>query len=178
MIYTLGDRRIETASEDYYVAPDASVIGTVRFGVGASVWFNCVLRGDSDWIELGDGVNVQDGTIMHTDEGEPLTLGRRVSVGHRAMLHGCSVGESTLIASGAMVLDRARIGAHCIIAAGTLVPPGKIIPDGSVVMGSPGQIVRKVNDRDRQMIESIAQHYIERIRQYQRELGVDERSTQ
>jgi carbonic anhydrase/acetyltransferase-like protein (isoleucine patch superfamily) len=177
MIYTLGDRRIETASEDYYVAPDASVIGTVRFGVGASVWFNCVLRGDSDWINLGDGANVQDGTVIHTDEGEPTTLGVKVSVGHRAMLHGCNVGDSTLIANGAMVLDRARVGCHCIIAAGALIPPGKVIPDGSVVMGSPGQVVRQVNERDLQMIESIAQHYMQRIRQYRRELGTDPRST-
>jgi carbonic anhydrase/acetyltransferase-like protein (isoleucine patch superfamily) len=176
MIYTLGDRRIETAGEDYYVAPDASVIGTVRFGVGASVWFNCVLRGDSDWINLGDGVNVQDGTIIHTDEGEPVTLGSRVSVGHRALLHGCTVGESTLIANGAMVLDRVKIGRHCLIAAGALVTPGKVIPDGSVVMGSPGQIVRQVNERDLSMIEFIADHYMARIGQYKRELKVDPRS--
>ena len=177
MIYRLGDRRIETASDDYYVAPDASVIGTVRFGIGASVWFNCVLRGDSDWISLGDGVNIQDGTIIHTDEGKPVTLGSRVSVGHGAMLHGCTVGESTLIANGAIVLDRAKVGCHCIIAAGALVTPGKLIPDGSVVMGSPGQIVRQVKDRDRKMIEDIATHYMARIRQYKRELKRDERSS-
>jgi carbonic anhydrase/acetyltransferase-like protein (isoleucine patch superfamily) len=177
MIYTLGERRIETAGEDYYVAPDASVIGTVRFGIGASVWFNCVLRGDSDWIDLGDGVNVQDGTIIHTDEGEPVTLGPRVSVGHRALLHGCTVGASTLIANGAMVLDRVKIGTHCIIAAGALVTPGKVIPDGAVVMGSPGQIVRQVNDRDLQMIEFIADHYMGRIKQYKSDLKVDPRSS-
>jgi len=175
MIYTLGDRRIETAGDNYYVAPDASVIGTVRFGIGASVWFNCVLRGDSDWINLGDGVNIQDGTIIHTDEGEPVTLGSRVSVGHRALLHGCTVGESTLIANGAMVLDRVKIGRHCLIAAGALVTPGKVIPDGSVVMGSPGQIVRQVNERDLNMIEFIADHYMARIGQYKRELKVDPR---
>jgi carbonic anhydrase/acetyltransferase-like protein (isoleucine patch superfamily) len=175
MIYTLGDRRIETVGDNYYVAPDASVIGTVRFGIGASVWFNCVLRGDSDWINLGDGVNIQDGTIIHTDEGEPVTLGSRVSVGHRALLHGCTVGESTLIANGAMVLDRVKIGRHCLIAAGALVTPGKVIPDGSVVMGSPGQIVRQVNERDLNMIEFIADHYMARIGQYKRELKVDPR---
>jgi carbonic anhydrase/acetyltransferase-like protein (isoleucine patch superfamily) len=176
MIYTLGERRIETAGEDYYVAPDASVIGTVRFGVGASVWFNCVLRGDSDWINLGDSVNIQDGTIIHTDEGEPVTLGPKVSVGHRALLHGCTVGASTLIANGAMVLDRVKIGSHCIIAAGALVPPGKVIPDGSVVMGAPGQIVRQVSDRDLRMIEGIADHYMARIKQYKSELKPDERA--
>jgi carbonic anhydrase/acetyltransferase-like protein (isoleucine patch superfamily) len=177
MIYTLGERRIETAGEDYYVAPDASVIGSVRFGAGASVWFNCVLRGDSDWINLGEGVNIQDGTIIHTDEGEPVTLGARVSVGHRALLHGCTIAESTLIANGAMVLDRVRIGHHCIIAAGALVTPGKVIPDGSVVMGSPGQIVRQVDDKDLKLIEFIAEHYRNRIKQYKRDLKVDPRSS-
>jgi carbonic anhydrase/acetyltransferase-like protein (isoleucine patch superfamily) len=177
MIYTLGERRIETAGDDYYVAPDASVIGSVRFGAGASVWFNCVLRGDSDWINLGEGVNIQDGTIIHTDEGEPVTLGARVSVGHRALLHGCTIAESTLIANGAMVLDRVKIGRHCIIAAGALVTPGKVIPDGSVVMGSPGQIVRQVNDRDLKMIDFIAEHYRARIKQYKRDLKVDLRSS-
>jgi carbonic anhydrase/acetyltransferase-like protein (isoleucine patch superfamily) len=177
MIYTLGERRIETAGEDYYIAPDASVIGSVRFGAGASVWFNCVLRGDSDWINLGEGVNVQDGTIIHTDEGEPVSLGARVSVGHRALLHGCTIAESTLIANGAMVLDRVKVGRHCIIAAGALVTPGKVIPDGSVVMGSPGQIVREVNERDLKMIEFIAEHYRARIQQYKRDLKVDPRSS-
>jgi carbonic anhydrase/acetyltransferase-like protein (isoleucine patch superfamily) len=176
MIYALGDRRIETVSDNYFVAPDASVIGTVRFGVGASVWFNCVLRGDSDWISLGDGVNIQDGTIIHTDEGEPVTLGSKVSVGHRALLHGCTVGASTLIANGAMVLDRVKIGSHCLIAAGALVTPGKVIPDGSVVMGAPGQIVRQVNDRDLKMIEFIAEHYMARIKEYKHGLKVDPRS--
>jgi carbonic anhydrase/acetyltransferase-like protein (isoleucine patch superfamily) len=177
MIYTLGARRIETAGEDYYVAPDASVIGSVRFGAGASVWFNCVLRGDSDWINLGEGVNIQDGTIIHTDEGEPVSLGARVSVGHRALLHGCTIAESTLIANGAMVLDRVKVGRHCIIAAGALVTPGKVIPDGSVVMGSPGQIVREVTERDLKMIEFIAEHYRARIQQYKRDLKVDPRSS-
>jgi len=177
MIYTLGARRIETAGEDYYVAPDASVIGSVRFGAGASVWFNCVLRGDSDWINLGEGVNIQDGTIIHTDEGEPVSLGARVSVGHRALLHGCTIAESTLIANGAMVLDRVKVGRHCIIAAGALVTPGKVIPDGSVVMGSPGQIVREVTERDLKMIEFIAEHYRARIQQYTRDLKVDPRSS-
>lgn len=176
MIYSLGDKKIQTAGDEYYVAPGACVIGNVRFGIGASVWFNCVLRGDSDWIILGDGTNVQDGTIIHADEGEPATLGSNVSVGHRALLHGCTVGDSTLIANGAMVLDRATVGSHCLIAAGALVPPGKIIPDGSVVMGMPGKIVREVNGRDLAMIDFTAAHYIARGRQYRRELSIDERS--
>jgi carbonic anhydrase/acetyltransferase-like protein (isoleucine patch superfamily) len=178
VIYSLGDERIQTSNDDYYIAPGACVIGNVRFGIGASVWFNCVLRGDSDWITIGDGTNVQDGTIIHTDEGEPVNLGSRVSVGHRALLHGCTVGDSTLIANGAMILDRVSIGRHCLIAAGAMVPPGKVIPDGSVVMGMPGKIVREITERDRAMIEGIAEHYVARGQLYRRELALDPRSTQ
>jgi carbonic anhydrase/acetyltransferase-like protein (isoleucine patch superfamily) len=176
VIYALGERKIQTAGDDYYVAPGASVIGNVRFGAGSSVWFNCVLRGDSDWIILGDGTNVQDGTIIHADEGEPATLGSNVSIGHQALVHGCTVGDSTLIANGAMILDRVRIGSHCLIAAGAMIPPGKVIPDGSVVMGMPGKVVREVSEKDLAMIDFIAKHYQERGKLYRRELGVDPRS--
>jgi carbonic anhydrase/acetyltransferase-like protein (isoleucine patch superfamily) len=175
VIFSLGVRSIETSGEDYYIAPGACVIGSVRFGQGSSVWFNCVLRGDADWIELGEGSNVQDGSIIHTDEGEPTTLGRNVSVGHCALLHSCTVGDSSLIANGARILDRARIGRNCLIAAGALVPPGKTIPDGSVVMGMPGKIVRQVDDDDLKMIADTAAHYRERIALYKRELRIDDR---
>jgi carbonic anhydrase/acetyltransferase-like protein (isoleucine patch superfamily) len=178
VIYSLGGKSIQTAGEDFYVAPGACVIGNVRFGAAATVWFNCVLRGDNDWITLGDGTNIQDGTVIHTDEGQPVILGANVSVGHRAMLHGCIVGDSTLIANGAMVLDRAVLGRNCLIAAGALVPPGKLIPDGSVVMGMPGKIVRQINERDLAMIEITAEHYIARGRHYRRELKLDARSTE
>jgi carbonic anhydrase/acetyltransferase-like protein (isoleucine patch superfamily) len=178
VIYSLGDKKIQTSGDEYYVAPSACVIGSVRFGVGASVWFHCVIRGDSDWIMIGDGTNVQDGTIIHTDEGEPVRLGSKVSVGHRALLHGCTVGDSTLIANGAMVLDRVSIGRHCLIAAGAMVPPGKVIPDGSVVMGMPGKIVREITERDRAMIEETAEHYIARSQLYRRELALDPRGAQ
>ena len=139
MIYSIGDRRIETAGDDYYVAPDAQVIGSVRLGHRTSVWFGCVIRGDGDWIVIGDGTNVQDGTIIHTDEGFPTELGTNVTIGHRALLHSCHVGEGSLIGNGAIVLDRVRIGRNCLIAAGTLLPPDKNIPDDSVVMGAPGE---------------------------------------
>jgi carbonic anhydrase/acetyltransferase-like protein (isoleucine patch superfamily) len=175
VIYVLGDKRIQTAGDEYYVAPGACVIGNVRLGIGASVWFNCVLRGDNDWITIGDGCNVQDGSIIHTDDGEPVTLGANVSIGHRALLHGCAVGESTLIANGAMILDRAIIGRHCVIAAGALVPPGKVIPDGSVVMGMPGKIVRDVSERELALIEETAKHYVARGQLYRRELTLDPR---
>jgi carbonic anhydrase/acetyltransferase-like protein (isoleucine patch superfamily) len=178
VIYSLGDSKIQTVNDEYYVAPGACLIGNVRLGIGASVWFNCVLRGDTDWIIVGDGTNIQDGTIIHVDEGEPVNLGSKVSIGHRALVHGCTVGDSTLIANGAMILDRVSVGRHCVIAAGAVVPPGKIIPDGSVVMGMPGKIVREVNERDLAMIENTAQHYIARGRLYRQELALDERGGQ
>ena len=176
MIYTLGDRRLETANDEYYVAPSASVIGTVRLGVGASVWFNSVIRGDTDWIMVGDGSNVQDGTVIHTDAGFPVRLGANVSIGHHAMLHGCTVGDSSMIANGAIVLDRVSVGKRCVIAAGALVTPGKIIPDNSVVMGAPGKIVREVDERDLAMIDGAAAHYVARVQLYRRALAIDPRS--
>jgi carbonic anhydrase/acetyltransferase-like protein (isoleucine patch superfamily) len=177
VIYTLENRRIETADDNYYVAPSAQVIGSVRFGSGASVWFNAVVRGDTDWIVIGDGSNVQDGSVIHTDPGCPVEIGRNVTVGHMAFLHGCTVDEESMIANGAMVLDRSRIGKHCIIAARALVPPDKVIPDGSVVMGAPGKVVREVTERDIAMIRTAGQVYRERVKYYRQFLAVDERNT-
>lgn len=171
MIYTLGERRIETAGEDYFIAPSADVIGSVRLGRWASVWFNAVIRGDNDWIELGEGTNVQDGSVLHTDAGVPLTIGPNCTIGHRAFLHSCTIGEYCMIANGAMVLDGARIGNYSIVAAGALVPPRKIIPEGVVVMGSPAQVVREITDKDRAMLLHGAEHYQHNARRYKRELG-------
>jgi carbonic anhydrase/acetyltransferase-like protein (isoleucine patch superfamily) len=176
MLYLLADKRVVTASDHWYVAPSADVIGSVRLGHEASVWFQCVLRGDSDWIEIGDGTNVQDGTIIHTDEGFPTRIGPRVTIGHKAFLHSCTVGEESLIANGAMVLDRVRIGKHCVIAAGALVPPDREIPDGSVVMGSPGRIVRQTGERELSMIRRAGEIYRQRAGQYAAQLTRDARS--
>ncbi|HNS27854.1 MAG TPA: gamma carbonic anhydrase family protein [Steroidobacteraceae bacterium] len=176
VIYTIGERRMESAGDAWYVAPGAQVIGSIRLGCDASVWFGAVLRGDNDWIEIGDETNVQDGTIIHTDEGAPTHIGRGVTIGHRALLHSCTVGDESMIANGAMVLDGARIGRHCIIAAGALVPPGREIPDGSMVMGSPGRITRQLGERDLAMITHAAAHYCARARLYREALRVDPRS--
>jgi carbonic anhydrase/acetyltransferase-like protein (isoleucine patch superfamily) len=170
MIYTLGERRIQTLGDDYFVAPSADVIGTVRLGRWSSVWFNAVLRGDNDWIELGDGTNVQDGSVLHTDEGIPLVIGANCTIGHRAFLHACTVGDNSLIANGAMVLDGAKIGSFTLVAAGAFVPPRKTIPDGVVVMGSPAQVVRELTDRDRAYITAGAQHYRDNAQRYRKEL--------
>ncbi|HUN26325.1 MAG TPA: gamma carbonic anhydrase family protein [Steroidobacteraceae bacterium] len=177
MLYRLGGIGIETASDDWYVAPGASVIGRVRFGISASVWFGCVLRGDNDWIALGHRVNVQDGSIIHTDAGVPVSLEADVSIGHGAILHGCTIGAGSLIANGAIVLDRVTIGRRCLIAAGTLIPPGKTIPDDSVVMGSPGKVVRQVADRELTMMAETTEHYVARIREYRRGLEVEPRES-
>jgi carbonic anhydrase/acetyltransferase-like protein (isoleucine patch superfamily) len=169
MIYALGERRVERLG-DVYVAPSADVIGSVRLGHESSVWFGCVLRGDTDWIEIGAGTNVQDGTIIHIDAGYPTRVGSGVTIGHRAFLHSCTVGDETMIANGAMVLDRVRIGRRCVIAAGALVPPDKEIPDGSVVMGSPGRIVREVTERDLAMIARAGEIYRRRAAEYRSRL--------
>lgn len=178
MIYSLGERRVETASDTFYVAPTASVIGSVRLGHEASVWFGAVIRGDNDWIEIGDGSNVQDGTIIHTDAGFPMKIGARVTIGHGAFLHNCTIEDECMIANGAMVLDRVRVGRHCVIAAGALVPPDKVIPDGSVVMGSPGRVVRTVTEKDLAMIARAGAVYRARGKEFRESLRVDPRSAQ
>jgi carbonic anhydrase/acetyltransferase-like protein (isoleucine patch superfamily) len=170
MIYSLRERKPETLGEDFYVAPTAAVIGSVRLGRWSSVWFGAVLRGDNDWIELGDGTNVQDGTVMHTDAGTPLILGRNVTVGHGAMLHKCRVGDNCLIGNKAMILDGAVVGSHTIVAAGALVPPRKLIPSGVLVMGSPAKVMRDLTDEDRAMIEHGAEHYVLNAQRYKRDL--------
>ncbi len=176
LIYVIGERRMAAEGDDWYVAPGAQVIGSVRLGAGASVWFQAVLRGDSDWIEIGAVTNVQDGTIIHTDEGEPTRIGAHVTIGHRALLHGCTVADESLIGNGAMVLDHARVGRHCVIAAGALVPPERDIPDGSVVMGAPGRIVRQAGARALALLAARAAHYRARAAQYRANLRVDPRS--
>jgi carbonic anhydrase/acetyltransferase-like protein (isoleucine patch superfamily) len=172
MIYRLGNRRFETIGEDFYVAPSADVIGSVRLGSWASIWFGAVLRGDNDWIELGDRTNVQDGSVLHTDAGTPLRVGRNVTIGHRAMLHKCSIGDDCLIGNGAMILDHAVIGSHSIVAAGTFIPPGKVMPSGVVIMGSPGKVVRELAEKDRMLIQHGAEHYVHNARRYRAECTV------
>lgn len=147
MIYDYGERRVEIAGE-CFVAPSADVIGSVKLGNHASIWFGAVLRGDNDWIHVGEGSNIQDGSIVHVDPGVPVVIGRNVTVGHGVMLHGCEIGDGCLIGNRAIVLDGVRIGENSLIAAGALITPNTQIPPGSVVMGAPGKIVRQVQSRD------------------------------
>ncbi|MBK7250742.1 MAG: gamma carbonic anhydrase family protein [Gammaproteobacteria bacterium] len=169
MIYVLDGMR-PVLGDGSYIAPGARVIGQVRLGRGASVWFNAVLRGDTDWITVGEGTNVQDGTVVHVNAGEPVHIGRGVTIGHLALVHACTIGDETLIANGAMVLDGARVGRGCVIAARALVVPGSEIPDGSVVMGAPAKIVRSTEARDADRIRRTAESYRARAQLYRRGL--------
>ena len=144
MLYALGQKQV-LINESCYIAPGAVVIGDVRFGDRCSVWFNAVIRGDNDSIVIGDGSNVQDGSVLHVDEGFPLSIGRNVTIGHKAMLHGCTIGEGSLIGMGATILNGAVIGKGCLIGAGALITEGKVIPDASLVMGAPGKVVRMLD---------------------------------
>nr|WP_286010332.1 gamma carbonic anhydrase family protein [Serpens gallinarum] len=165
----MGEFRVE-ADPESWIAPNATLVGKVRLERGASVWFNCVLRGDNELIQIGENSNVQDGSVMHTDMGYPLTLGTGVTVGHKAMLHGCTVGDYSLIGINAVILNGAKIGRYCLIGANTLIPEGKVIPDGSLVMGSPGKVIRELTDQQKKMLEASAAHYVHNAQRYAREL--------
>ncbi|WP_426141225.1 gamma carbonic anhydrase family protein [Pseudomonas sp. DWP3-1-2] len=173
MKYRLGDSRVETDPESW-VAPNAVLIGKVKLEAGASVWFNAVLRGDNELIHVGENSNVQDGTVMHTDMGSPLTLGKGVTIGHNVMLHGCSVDDYSLIGINSVILNGAKIGKYCIIGANSLIGEGKVIPDGSLVMGSPGKIVRELTEAQKKMLEASAAHYVYNARRYARDLQPQE----
>ena len=168
-IYALGTIKPELRGAAW-VAETAAVIGNALLEDGASVWFGAVLRGDNELITIGRGSNVQDGAVLHTDPGFPLTLAAEVLVGHQAMLHGCSVGEGSLIGIQAVVMNGAVIGRECLIGAGALVPEGKVIPDRSLVLGSPGKVVRQLSDQEAAAIRLGCAKYAERAQRYRQEL--------
>jgi carbonic anhydrase/acetyltransferase-like protein (isoleucine patch superfamily) len=173
MRYALADARIETDGDAYWIAPSAVVIGRVRFERDASVWWNSVVRGDNEPITIGRGSNIQDGCVLHTDPGFPLEIGADVTVGHLVMLHGCTIGDNSLVGIGAVVLNGARIGRNCLIGAKALVPEGKEIPDGSLVMGAPGKVVRQVSDAHIERMRQSSLSYVRNWRRYQRDLRAD-----
>ena len=166
-VYALGDSKPQLPPEgEYWVAPSASVIGNVILHANASVWFGATLRGDNDPIVVGPDSNVQDGGVLHTDLGSPLTLGRGVTVGHQAMLHGCEVGDYSLIGIGAVVLNGVRIGRNCIIGANALITEGKVIPDNSLVMGQPGKVVRDRDPAHIVVLQMSAEHYVQNWKRF------------
>ena len=156
-----GTRPTLPESGSYWVADNAQVMGNVVMKENASVWYGAVLRGDNDPITIGENSNIQDGSVLYTDVGCPLTIGRDVTVGHMVMLHGCTIGEETLIGIGSTILNNAKIGKNCIIGAHTLIPEGKVIPDNSLVMGAPGKVVKEISDHQIQVIRMSAVHYVE-----------------
>jgi carbonic anhydrase/acetyltransferase-like protein (isoleucine patch superfamily) len=170
MKYRLGSSQVETHAESW-VAPNAVLVGKVKLEPGASVWFGAVLRGDNELIHIGENSNVQDGTVMHTDMGFPLNIGTGVTIGHNAMLHGCTVGDYSLIGINAVILNGAKIGKYCIIGANSLIGEGKEIPDGSLVMGSPGKVVRELSEQQKKMLEASAAHYVHNAQRYARDLA-------
>lgn len=169
MLYKLGDKQVQQ-HESAFVAPGCHLIGDVVLEEKSSVWFNSVLRGDNERITIGTESNVQDGSILHTDMGYPLTIGRGVTIGHKVMLHGCTIGDFSLIGINAVILNGAKIGKHCVIGANALITEGKEIPDYSVVMGSPGKVVKTVPEAQQAMLAASAAHYVENAQRYLREL--------
>jgi carbonic anhydrase/acetyltransferase-like protein (isoleucine patch superfamily) len=165
--YQFGERRVECRGETY-IADNATVIGSVILEDLASVWFNAVVRGDNDLIVIGEGSNVQDGAVLHTDPGVKLIVGKGVTIGHMVMLHGCEIGDNTLIGIKSVILNNVKIGRNCIIGANSLITEGKEIPDNSLVMGSPGKVVREINEKDLLRIRMNAENYVQKIPLYRR----------
>ncbi|HEX7055300.1 MAG TPA: gamma carbonic anhydrase family protein [Burkholderiales bacterium] len=170
-LFSLGDRRVRLVGAGHYVAYDATLVGAITLRDSASVWFKVVIRAENDEITIGEGSNVQDGSVLHVDPGFPLALGRDVTVGHKAMLHGCTVGDGALIGINSVVLNGARIGAGSLIGANTLIPEGKEIPEGVLVVGSPGRIVRELSAEQKAGLRQIARGYVERAARYRRQLA-------
>jgi len=164
-IYQLDDIA-PTIAPTAWVADSAQVIGNVELGDGASVWFGAVLRGDNERLSVGAGTNIQDGTVVHSDHGFPVTLGANVTVGHQVMLHGCSVGDGSLIGIQAVVLNGAKIGRNCLVGAGSLVTEGKEFPDGSMIMGTPAKVVRQLTPEQITAMQHGAPHYVDNAQRY------------
>lgn len=170
MIYQL-DEVSPTVADDVFVAPGAHIIGNVELKQGASVWFNSVLRGDMDKLTIGENTNIQDGSVLHTDAGIPLNIGKGVTVGHKVMLHGCSIGDYSLIGINAVVLNGAKIGRFCIIGANALITENMEVPDYSVVMGSPGKVVKTLDESVEPKLKGSAAHYVENAKRYKASLS-------
>lgn len=171
MLYVLGYESPNTATGEYFVAPNAAVIGRVHLGRNASVWFSAVLRGDTNSIEIGDETNIQDNAVVHVDDDAPATIGDCVTVGHAAVVHGCTVGSGSLIGIGSTILSHARIGEFCLVGAGALVTERKEFPDRSVILGAPAKRVRNVTDEEVEMMKQSAAHYAALGRRYHDELN-------
>ena len=166
-VYDLGARRVQLPPEgEYWIAPTATVIGNVILKRNASIWFGATLRGDNDPITLGENSNIQEGSVLHTDDGVPLTIGTGCTIGHMAMLHGCIVGDNSLIGIGAVILNGAQIGRNCLIGARALITEGKVIPDNSLVIGAPGKVARVLEPEEIEGLRGSARHYVENWKRF------------
>lgn len=170
MIYSLGDMKLKTETDDFYIVESADIIGAVHLGDKVSIWWNTVIRADNEPITIGDRTNIQDGCVLHTDPGFPINIAANVSVGHKCMLHGCSVGDGSLIGIGSIILNGAKIGNNCLIGANSLITEGKVIPDNSLVMGSPGKVIRTLDAKAIAMLKRNVTSYVNRASRYKNEL--------
>ena len=168
-VFRLADK-IPSVDPNAYVSDSAQVIGSVELAPGSSVWFNATLRGDNEWIRIGRNSNVQEGSVLHTDPGHPLVVGEGVTIGHQAMLHGCTIGDHSLIGIQSVILNGATIGRHCLIGAGAIVPEGREIPDRSLVLGAPGKVVRQLSDAEVDRLQLSARSYVERAQLFRNQL--------
>ena len=167
MIYDF-EKNVPEVHPEAWVAANATLIGKIKLEKNSSIWFNAVLRGDIELITIGENSNIQDGSVLHTDPGYPLTLGKGVTVGHLVMLHGCQISDNSLIGIGSIILNNAKIGKNCIIGANTLITENKIIPDNSLVVGSPGRVLRKITDEEIKSIIENGQHYVKNSKKYKK----------
>lgn len=169
-LFAIGERRVRLVGEHHYVAHDATLVGDITLHNEVSVWFQVVIRAENDRISIGEKCNIQDGSVLHVDPGYPMTLGNSVSVGHKVMLHGCSIGDGSLIGINSVIMNGARVGRGTLIGANTLIAEGKEIPDGVLVLGSPGKIVRELKPEEREHLLQVARGYVERSRFYKTNL--------
>jgi carbonic anhydrase/acetyltransferase-like protein (isoleucine patch superfamily) len=169
-LFSIGERRVELVGEHHYIAHDATLVGSITLHAEVNVWFKVVIRADNDQVTIGEATNIQDGSVLHVDPGYPMALGRRVSIGHKVMLHGCTIGDGSLIGINSVVMNGARIGGGTLVGANTLIAEGKEIPPGVLVLGSPGKIVRELRQEEKDYLLSVAHGYVERSKVYKRSL--------
>ena len=165
-LYSIGERRVTLIGKDHFVAPDATLVGDITLAAAVSIWFQVVIRAENDRIAIGEGSNIQDGSVLHVDPGYPLTIGRNVSVGHKVMLHGCSIGEGSLVGINSVIMNGAKIGKGVLVGANTPIAEGKEIPDGVLVLGSPGRVVRELTREQKDYLIKVARGYVERGKYY------------
>ena len=170
MILALGEREPVIEGDGHFIADNASVIGSVRLRAQSSVWFHCVLRGDNDWIDIGERSNIQDNSVLHTDPGIELVVGTGVTVGHRVMLHGCRIGDNSLVGIGSTILNGATVGSNCVVGAHSLITENKSFPDGSLIMGAPASVARPLTDDEIAMLQRSADIYVANAKRFNEQL--------